>query len=120
MPHKASNVVVGTPKPHVVTNNMTGGDAEHHLCLCLCLCWIVVSTYACEDVMEETGVHLTALIGAISPLKKRVSAVQASLKQDPRDSYPIDITHSHCRVSFRCNQGGKTDSKQNLVLSHHL
>jgi len=120
MPHRASNVMVGAPEPDVVTNNMARGDAEHHTCLGLCLRRIVGSTYTREDVMEKTGVHLIALVGTVSPFKKRVSTVQASLKQDPRDSYPVDIPNSHCWVSFRRNQGGITDSKHNLVLLHHL
>lgn len=75
MPHKASNVMVGTPEPDVVANNMARGDTKHHSCLRLHFCRIVGSTYARKDVMEETGVHLTALVGTISPLKKCVSTV---------------------------------------------
>jgi len=120
MLYMASNVMVGTPEPDVITNNMAGSDAQHHICLDLRLRRIIGSTYACENVMKEAGVHLIALVGAISPLKKCVSTVHASLKQDPRDSYPVDIPHSHCWVSLRCNQGGKTDSKHNLVVFHYL
>jgi len=118
--HRADNVMVSTPEPDVVTNNMARRDAKHHIGLCLCLCRIVGSTYASEDVMQKAWVHLVALVGAISPLKECVSTEQTSLKQQTRDSYSIDIPHSHCWLSFRRNQGGKAKSEHNLVLLYHL
>lgn len=108
-------IVVGTPQPGVINDDIAAVDSDH----CLGFGWVcmlvVSSADSGEHVRHYTRVVSVTSVAFGSPGEESIRLGFASLEKNASNSDTIDISYLNTWLTSGRDQSGKTNTKKDLA-----
>mmetsp|Transcript_59465 Transcript_59465/g.176946 ORF Transcript_59465/g.176946 Transcript_59465/m.176946 type:complete len:564 (-) Transcript_59465:353-2044(-) len=113
---KATDSMVSTPEPEVVTHDVPRVHAHHDPSRHLFHGLVGGASHAGEDVVHDPRVARVALIAVVAPLQEGLPGAGASLQEEASDTRTLRVPHSYCGHAWGRNERGEADAEEHLVV----